>query len=347
MQHDDFEDVATPLDTDHVPQTIVNRDDEQAAILDALSTAGSRNLYLYGPRGTGKTLVTRNCLNEAPSHLLTCYISCKKFDTEYEVLRQLYRTLTGNDINNGYHTAQLQERIEEHIAERKLVLVLDEIDFLFENNGDDLLYYLSRMKHHTNVTIVAISANHPEPQAVIEERTLSSLQPWYITFESYTREQIVHILETHLQDASLLDAVDQDALSLIADTTGNIQLALHWLEQAASTSEEQVTDELLRNVKSAAVQRYRDVLLTAFSSHHHLLFEAISQLVAEHGRSVNTGVVYDRYADLCDSTGNDPLSHRRITDFITHLELLNIIIVNHHTGGANGKTREIRIKSLL
>lgn len=347
MQYDDYVDAATALATDHVPQTIVNRDDKQAALADALSTVGSRHLYLYGPRGTGKTLITRRSLDDTPQGTATCYISCVQFDTQYEVLRQLYRSLTTEDINNGYHTAQLQERIEQHLAEQQLVLVLDDIDFLLENNGDDLLYYLSRMQHHANVSVIAISSNHPEPCSVIEERTLSSLQPWPLIFEPYTEEQAYKILEHRLHEVSLIDTIKQDALSHVVSTTQNVQLALHWLEQAASTAEERITIELLDNVRSAAVQRYRDVLLTEFSPHHHVLFEAITQLVVENGGSVCTGSVYNRYSELCYSMRKDPLSHRRITDFITHLELLNVITVKRYYGGRKGKTREIRLESPL
>jgi len=346
----DFEDVAdapTTLNPAHIPETIVNRDDEHAGLVDSLSAADARNLYLYGPRGTGKTLLIRKYLQEHSRDTQTCYISCIQYDTQYQVLRQLYRSLTDEDINNGYHTAQLQHRIEDQLVEHELVVILDDIDFLLENDGNDLLYYLSRMEHSDNIRVVAISSNHPNPQTVIGDRALSSLQPWYITFEPYTAEQAYEILQERLREASMLDNVTREALTLIVATTRNIQLGLHWLEQAAATPNEQITEDLLRNVKSAAAQRYRDVLLTNFSPHHHLLLEAISQLDTEQNERVPAGTVYDRYQELCESTGRDVLTNRRISDFITDLELLNIIDIKHHTGGKDGRTREIRLNELL
>jgi orc1/cdc6 family replication initiation protein len=347
MDFDDVVDAPTTLNPTHIPETIVNRDDEQAGLVDSLTAADARNLYLYGSRGTGKTLLIRKFLQDHPHNTRTCYISCIQFDTQYQVLRQLYRSLTDEDINNGYHTAQLQQRIEDRLSDHNLILVLDEIDFLLENDGSDLLYYLSRMEHSDNISLVMISANHPNPRTVIGDRALSSLQPWYLTFEPYTAEQAYEILQERLREASMLDSVTREALTLIVATTRNIQLGLHWLEQAAATPNEQITEELLRNIKSAAAQRYRDVLLTNFSPHHHLLLEAISQLVTERDEGVRAGAVYDRYQELCESTSRDVLTNRRISDFITHLALLDIIDIDHHSGGKEGRTREIRLNELL
>jgi len=347
MQNEDFADSLTALNPDHVPETIVNRDDEQTVLLDALSETAARNLYLRGPRGTGKTLLTRRTLEELPPGTTTCYISCTQFDTQYQVLRQLYRSLTNDNVNNGYHTAQLQQLIEERVADKELVLVLDELDFLLENDGNELLYYLSRMKHSTNINLVTISANHSNPQPVIEDRALSSLQPWYITFKQYTAEQAYDIFQERLREASMLGSVTREALTLLAATTRNIELGLLWLGQAATTAEEQITEDLLRNVKSAAEQRYRDSLLTQFSPHHHILLEAISQLVVENGGSVYSGAVYDRYTEICDTMGRDALTHRRVSDFIVHLELLNIVDVNKYHGGEYGRTRDIRLTQFL
>jgi orc1/cdc6 family replication initiation protein len=347
MQYDESIDTAHTMSADYVPETIVDRDDEQATLTEVVSATGSRQLYIYGPQGTGKTFVTRRVMEETKRDIETSYISCIQFNSQYEVLRQLYCSLTGEEINKGYHTAQLQEQIEQQLGDQQLILVLDDIDFLLENNGDDLLYYLSRMRHRGNLSLVAISNNHPEPRSVVEERTLSSLQLWPLIFEPYSEDEVREILTHRLQQASLLDTVDQEALSEITTATQNVQLALHWLEQAAASAERQITRDLLTNVKSAAAQRYRDILLKDFSRHHIILFEAISQLLVEAGDSAYTGAVYDRYTELCHSMRKDPLSHRRITDFITHLELLNIITVNRYYGGAKGKTREIRLESLF
>lgn len=76
----------------------------------------------------------------------------------------------------------------------------------------------------------------------------------------------------------MFDTVQRTALTYLVTRTQNIQLGLHWLAQAASTSETQVTVDPLRDIAPAAAQPYRDDLLPGFTTHHNPLFEAISQL---------------------------------------------------------------------
>ena len=340
-------DGADALQPDHVPESIINRDDEQDTLASACTDPGRRHLYLYGPRGTGKTLVARSSLGNTDNNVSTCYLSCLRTDTQYRVLTQLYQSLTGDDINNGYHTAQLQDRIRDLATDRDIILVLDEIDFLLEHDGSDLLYFLSRLPVEAHLGLITISAHHADPRRVIDQRTLSSMQPMHVRFDRYPAEEAYTILESRLTEADMMDAVDREALTFLATKTRNIQLGLHWITQAAASSTDRITVDVLRDVRPAAVQRYRDDLLSGVTTHHHLLFEAISQLVTENGGDVRSGTIYDRYTDLCKSTGTDALSTRRISEYLTDLELLDIIDVDQYRGGTYGRTRKIQLKQYL
>lgn len=331
------------LQPENIPETVVDREQKQSAIEDALSSGGGQHLSIYGPRGSGKTLLARTVLEQLPSDITTCYVDCTRSDTQYEALKRIFYALTGHEPASGYHTAQLQHAIEGELPDHETVIVLDEIDFLLQNDGDDLLYYLSRSQPNTSLTIVTISSNTPDISTSLDERTYSSLRPLQLTFQSYSPSQIEDILKNRLTTASLLDRVDEEALATISSATSNVQLALHWLEFATAAAPYRITDDLVQDVRHAAVQRYWDILLKNFSIHHHLLLEAVCQLVPEHEECVNTGPVYDRYTELCNSTDNDPLSHRRISDFLDHLELLGIIHIDHRRGGKQGKTREIQL----
>lgn len=342
MQQDDGGTPPDALRPEYVPDTIINRDDEQAALDDVFATDGRHNLYVYGDRGTGKTLLTRTSLADNAG-CNPCYVPCTRYDTQYQVLKQMYRHLTGTTINDGYHTAQLQHRVEDALTDRTLTIVLDEIDFLLEHDGNDLLYYLTRMQHAPHVTVVAISANHDTPASVIEDRALSTLQPWHLTVEPYTAMEAYDILEERLREAELFDAVDREALTFLVSRTRNIQLGLHWLAQAEATTEDRITVDLLRTVREVAAHRYHEALLDGFSPHHHLLLDAISDFEMENEGSARTGQVYERYVDHCKDSGKQPLTHRRVSDFLTHLELLTIIDVEYRCGGEYGRTRLIQL----
>jgi len=327
------------------PRTnIPHREQEYAEVADILSTPGSKNAYLYGPRGTGKTLLIRRVLDDLSDSVTTCYIPCIRYDTQYKILQRLHRCLSGETLNNGYHTAQLQDRIDQLIDSTEGVLVLDEVDFLLANDGNSLLYYLSRIAQADTLHIIGISANHPDFEAVIDDRVYSSLQPDHVHFTPYTPDEAEDILRARVQRLLPHVPVERDAIGTITAATTNMQLGIHWLARAADAADDAITSDLVDTVRQDAIQLYWDVLLQDFTQHHHLLLEAINQLWTEDKKEeVHSGEVYERYEEICSTTGNDPVSNRRCGDFLNHLELLGIINAERHYGGEQGKTRSIQL----
>jgi len=328
-----------------IPAAAVTRDKERNIAGNILSRGGSQHLYLYGPRGAGKTLFTHHLLRDFLDERNICYLSGITDDTQYKVLARLAAVLAGTEIGSGYHTVQLYNQVAACLHDQETVVVLDDIEFLLLNDGNDLLYSLSRLEQGTALNIVAVSANYPDLTATVDERTYSSLQPQRIAFEPYTADQATRILAERAQ-RELGQPVTNGAVSEITAATANITLGLHWLVQAAAATDDVITADVVQTVQTAAVQRYRDRLLTDFSTHHHRLLEAIEQLTAG-TEPTTSGAVYDRYETLSTAAGGDPFTRRRVSDFLTQLELLGIIDVDYHRGGTLGKTREIQLTSPL
>ena len=326
-----------------LPELIVDRPDLREALSDAITLPG-QHIHLYGPHGTGKTLFARYALQTLPDAKQALYLSGVRFDTQYKVLQRLCEALAGDDLNSGHHTAHLHNKAASLFANQQTVIVLDDIDFLLMNDGNDLFYYLSRLS--SDVTTVAISAHTPTLNTVIDERTYSSLQPHRLTFEPYTPQQRIRIFEEHVANETAQSATN-DALAHIASTTSNIRLGLIWLNRAAELVAEEsvITENDVVTVQDDAVRRYRHAALDAFSRHHTIALKAIQQLTAEIDR-IYTGAVYERYETLSRYRGIDPFSTRRISDFLHHLELLGLIKVDHYHGGRHGKTRHIRLAAL-
>jgi orc1/cdc6 family replication initiation protein len=322
---------------------IINRQRERTALRDALTSPGPGNVHIYGPRGSGKTSVTHTVLDDLPNEIQTVYLTGMEHDTQYKVLERLAAELTGEELGSGYHTSDLQHQIEDHLYDTTAVVVLDEVDFLLENDGNDLLYYLSRIDADAQLTTVCISANHDDLAEVIDDRTYSSFHPRQITFDPYSVDQARRILAEH--DIGSLDplSVSPQAFGYIASQTQNLRRGLHWLQYAADTVEDTLTQDEVKEIEHPARQLYWDVLLKDFSIHHHYLLEAIDQLSAETVDSIYTGEIYDRYEELCEISGKDSLSQRRLSDYLRHLELLHIIQADYHRGGKEGKTREITL----
>jgi orc1/cdc6 family replication initiation protein len=335
-----------PLNPDYLPEEFTARNDEQAALKTTFSNVtdrSARNLHLHGKRGTGKTHLTISLLQELPKSVNTCYIPCNQYNTQYKALKQLYQTVTGETIKNGYHTSKIQRKIRDRTQAVETVVVLDEIDFLLLNDGNDLLYYLSRLEN--DLSIITVSSQTTDPRKTLEERTYSSLQPEKISFEPYTGETTYQILVDRAQKALKPQTLQRQALTYITSTTNNPQLGLFWLRYAAENTENAITESVVQSSQESGYNAYINYLLEEFTSHHHLIYEAIQQLSDEipDDETVRTGWVNQRYQRLCMSTDTEPLSNRRISDYIKHLELLDLINVEYYYGGNKGKTREIEL----
>jgi Cdc6-like AAA superfamily ATPase len=130
-----------PLQPEHVPPKPVNRREELEQLRD--SADKGRNIHVHGMRGTGKTHLTLNVLQDL-EEVQTCYVDCRHCQTQYQALQQILQRLTGEPVKDGLHTSTLQRKIEERTSTVQTLIVLDEIDFLLLEDEDSLLYHLSR-----------------------------------------------------------------------------------------------------------------------------------------------------------------------------------------------------------
>ena len=337
-------DDTTPLQGNYIPSEFINREEAQAFLdstFSEVTAAGTQNIVITGPRGTGKTHIIRKQLRELPTTVTTCYVNCRQNNTQYKALSNIYRTLFDEDIGDGLHTATLQQELEHRLTGETL-LVLDDLDFLLLNNGDDLLYYLSR-RLSPEITLVLITANDGTLESRLEERTYSSLNPQRLGLVPYTIEEQFDILAARARHALTPQSLHRQALRYIATTISNPRVGLHWLQTAGEATTDAITEPVVKRVQSQAYQRYVDAQLDTFTPHHQLLYRAIQDLTIAQETSIRTGQIYDRYERLCERAEQQALSHRRISDFLKHLELLNLINVNYYYGGEHGRTREIQL----
>ena len=335
----------TPLQLNYVPDEFQGRENEASSL--KASFAGSEeaplpNLHVHGPRGTGKTQVVNSVFNDLPKRVSKAYVPCHRYDTQYKALKQICKAFS-QDVDDGHHTSELQRRVGEQAEVMKTVVILDQVDFLLLNDGDDLLYFLSRLENSSNISAVTISSNTENLESLIEERTYSSLQPRRIGFEPYTGEELYQILAKRAKKALASKSLQREALTYIASSTSNVGRGLAWLRYAAKSAETTITEELVRDVETSAYQEYVNQLLDDFTEHHYLVYEAVFEASEEGENSVRAGEIYKMYQNLCRSTGKEALSNRRVSDYIKHLEVLGIVQANYYYGGEKGKTREVTI----
>lgn len=342
MHGDTETDVSEPPDGGSPPEAIHDRRSEWESITPLISEPGSGNLHFHGPRGTGKSVLAQRAIEALPPTVTACYIPCTVYATQYQVLGKLYEELTDEKMTGGYHTSQLQLELSDLIKGLDIVIILDEVDFLLLNDGSDLLYYLTRIGS-SSMSIVTISANYANLSTVVDERTYSSLLPQSVVFEPYTARQAARIISRRSHHALHEMNASRRALKEITSETTNIRHGLHWLAAALKQAGDGLTEKAVVDMRMSAFNSYWDSLLADFTEHHRLLLDSIKE-IAEDGNQVRAGQVYENYGSLCQRMENASLTHRRISDFMKHLELLGVIEADYYYGGSEGKTRKIQLR---
>jgi len=327
-----------PLQASYRPNEITERTETLEDIKSALTTGS--NIHIQGPHGTGKTHSVQTVAEDHDDRV--CYISCLDHDTEYQVLKKLLEELTKSPMSTGHHTSDLHRELVDELVVRDLVVILDDVGFLLLNDGEDLLYALSRMENSPQ--LLTISTGTEQLQEQIEARTYSSLRPHHIHFEPYSGEQVYELLAARATESLQPRSIHRNALSYIASTTRNMKAALTWLRTAADTADDKITENIMQMVEKDAAQIHAENQLEPLTAHHKYLYRAISELSEQRESVLNAGEIYQCYESTVEERKDKLLSNRRISDFLKHLEQLGIISADYHYGGVEGKTRKIQLQ---
>ncbi|MFC4359251.1 Cdc6/Cdc18 family protein [Halobium salinum] len=331
-----------PLETRHLPTQLKNRNELKSALNQEFGSDlnSASNMFILGPRGTGKTHFIRKLLEDLPHNdVASCYVNCRQSNTQYKGLSQILSVLTDEEIDTGHHVSSLQRQLQNRVGIQPLLVVLDDLEFLVQNDGSDLLYFLSRLSDSVRLILTSSS---PSALKQVDGRAISSLLPRSLELSEYSEKQAFSILADRAEAALASHSLHNDALQSIVDTTRNISIGLYWL-QVAGQRRNTITTTVVEDVKPDAFRRYLDDQLQEFSVHHRLVLQAVMELLKESPGTVRTGKVYSRYKALCDVYSEDSVSQRSISDVLTELELLQFIDAEYFRGGQHGKTRKISL----
>jgi len=230
-------------------------------------------LLLYGPAGTGKSLiigaVTQQIIELCQSkgeHFGVVDINCQPINTLDQAVFELVQTVAkdvGAEVGvpeTGVSTKRKYRRLYELINEHydSVIFILDEIDHLSvgrrandEPAYSKLLYQLSRASNTNEIegqVSVAALTNDPKFMEDIDGRAESSFNPRDVYFPDYDANQLRQILENR-RDAFRSDALTDDVLPLVsafaAQSHGDARKAIDLFRGAGDLADER-GDEKVR-----------------------------------------------------------------------------------------------------
>jgi cell division control protein 6 len=346
--------------------------DQVASILaPSLKNETPSNIVIYGKTGTGKTAVVRyvgseleNASSQMGTSCRVVHLNCEIIDTQYRVLAQISKSLSGEDEAasdkarsvipmTGWPTDQVYQELKNQLETTGgvLVIVLDEIDKLVKKSGDETLYNLTRINtdlKKSKVSTIGIS-NDLSFKDFLDPRVLSSLSEEELVFPPYNAPQLVDILQQRAEIAFLEGALEDGVIplcaALAAQEHGDARRALDLLRVSGEIADREESEKVgEKHVKLAQAKIETDSMVECIATlPTQSKVVLYSMLLLDHmGQNIFTsGEVSRIYQEIAPVIDLDVLTHRRITDLISELNMLGVINTRVVSRGRYGRTKEM------
>jgi len=322
------------FDFNYIPDQPLMRE-EVKPIIDAglryLQTGIANHLFIYGARGTGKTLAVKYI-----GHLLTeqhnakvLYSNCRQYNTSFKILANLLRVRP-----RGYSLEELWQRFCESNP-GKIILMLDECDLLSDKDKNrEILYLISRMPN--NYMVIMLS-NHPKFLSTLDESIRSTLQPEIIHFRNYNALEISEILQerarlglTHVARG----IIPKIAALTVRATNSDVRVAIKTLYYAALKQKDSIEGVF----DSARRDLYADVI-SNLNTNNIIILKSITSIPDPFVKSV-----YEIYKRLSIREHEEPFSYPYFHSNLSFLQSIGLIAL---VSTKVGRTYSNRIERLF
>ncbi|MDQ2055860.1 orc1/cdc6 family replication initiation protein [Halobellus sp. H-GB7] len=355
-------------------ERIVGRDDQLESVVSFLKPTlqGNRppNMLLYGPAGTGKSLiigaVTEQIIDLCKSkgeRFGVISINCQPINTLDQAVYELVQTVAKNvgaEVGvpeTGVSTKRKYRRLYELINENydSVIFILDEIDLLVGRRANDepayskLLYQLSRASNSNDIegrVSVAALTNDPKFMENIDGRAESSFNPRDVYFPDYDANQLRQILKNR-RDAFRPDALEDDVIPLVAafaaQSHGDARKAIDLFRGAGDLADErgdeEVREEHVRESQEE-IDKDRSLKLVEGLTTQKKISLYATAAVARHSRrsgsSVPSPVGFKVYQWVTDELDADQMTRETYVKYVKELSTYGLISTSRKSRGRGG-----------
>jgi cell division control protein 6 len=355
-------------------ERIVGRDEQLESIVSFLKPAlqGNRppNMLLYGPAGTGKSLiinaVTQQIIDLCKSKGVTfgvVDINCQPINTLDQAVYELVQTVAtdvGTEVGvpeTGVSTKRKYRRLYELINEYydSVIFILDEIDLLIGRRANDepayskLLYQLSRASNTNDIegrVSVAALTNDPRFLENIDGRAESSFNPRDVYFPDYDANQLRKILENR-RDAFRPNALTDDVIPLVAafaaQSHGDARKAIDLFRGAGDLADERGDENVgEKHVRDSQKEIDKDrslKLIEGLTTQKKISLYATAAVTCysnRTGSSVPSPVGFRIYQWVTDELDADQMTRETYVKYVKELSTYGLISTARKSRGRGG-----------
>lgn len=347
------------LSPDYLPSKLVGREEESRRLVSLfrplLEGGIPCRVLITGRIGVGKTALSRRFGMEAEREmgrrgrkLFHLYLNCRgrtPYSLLLEAVRKFFPTWPERGVGKGELLSMLVEHLKHHSL--SLLLILDEVDYLVERHGPDLLYSLSRAgETASRISLLSISRDL-RFLGGLDEPTRATFLGHHLELPPYTKEQLVEILKARREEAFRRGALPDETLELAAEMaskTGDARMGIELLLRAGMLAEGQGSKTVLpEHVRAARAFLYPELkreILSELSLHELLLLLAALRRLKRVGE-LTTGELRKAYEVVCEEYGEKPRHHSTMLEYLERLRMLGILEVEETTLHPRGRTQRI------
>lgn len=353
---------------------IVGRDEQLEAVVSYLRPALERNrppnMLLYGPAGTGKSLivsaVTQQIIDLCKSKGVTfgvVGVNCQPINTLDQAVFELVKTVAtrvGVEVGvpeTGVSTQRKYRRLYQLINEHydSVIFILDEIDLLVGRRANDepayskLLYQLSRASNANDIegqVSVAALTNDPRFMENIDGRAESSFNPRDVYFPDYDATQLRKILENR-RDAFRPDALSDDVIPLVAafaaQSHGDARKAIDLFRGAGDLADERGDDVVQEShVRESQEEIDKDrslKLIEGLTTQKKISLyatAAVAHFSTGSGNSVPSPVGFKIYQWITEELDADQMTRETYVKYVKELSSYGLVSTARKSRGRGG-----------
>ncbi len=358
-----------PLQFEYVPNELPEREEELRKLVrvfrDVLEkrVGSTQSVLVKGKVGTGKTVLSKRFgeMMEEKQGFDYVHVNCRRYDTDALAITRVLRNYDKKFPERGYSVEEMLRSLFNilKVRDKYLILALDEIDFLVDKSGPEILYNLSRLSDDSTgnfknrISFIYISRNTSFKEK-LDESTRSTLRNNLINLNKYNKQELVPILEQRVNLAFNPGTVSENAVELIADIAsewGDARFAIELLWKAGKKADSEgngrVIPEHVRWAKAETHPEIREEILEDLSKHHLFVLLSISRLLRGTEKAyVTTGEVKDQYEVVCEEFKEKARGHTQFWHYLKEMSNLGVIDTEKSGEGRRGTTTMISLPDI-
>ncbi|MCK4459408.1 MAG: ORC1-type DNA replication protein, partial [Methanosarcinales archaeon] len=267
------------------------------------------------------------------------------------IFSQIFQKLIGHaPPTSGVSFKKILDEVAKYLIqnEKILIVVLDDINYLFhEKEADNVLYSLLRAHEThpgTKIGVIAILSDD-NLSYVFDPKVGSIFLPEEILFPRYAWDEIKSILSDRAKLGFYPGVLSPDVLDVIVDYTseaGDLRVGIDLLKRSALNAEERASTSISADDVRLAYKKSRMLHLSRMIASLGSGEQTILAILARRAGAKETEqTAGDLYAAFHESTG---LGYTRFHAMLHKLATLRLIDAEIATEGVHGRSRRIALK---